>query len=643
MLVALALVMLMMSMFATIFQMATGSATKQRIIAETDQRSRQLTTILRADFAKRSFRNTFPFLPNENPTQTKVPFAARTGYVYISCNNVSSVQDDIIQFTVDARQVQTNPDDSRFYGASALLFDGIYGTVDGTNPSLPYSPNQPEADDGELIPNGTSSSSAAEISLFLRGGNLIRRIMLIRDPLPVAGEDLETQPKSSRGNPFFQTNAAGGSFFLGADPTVPQDDFWRYFDFSAVPTNMSDAPNGVSFVGIDALSNEGPTTIASFGRPNFRFGFNPVTGLSREHEGTAAGASFMGRYLQAETSYADFNWPNSSSSIGNPMDVTNTVSIQSTASLVTAFQGPIYRGGPRRVEDVLMSNVREFKIELWDSRLERWVVPGHSSVREYLSGVNVYPVSGDYNVLRNMQRVGDSRLFTYGPLQVGLLTAEPHVFDTWHPQIVRDANSNSLEDLFEMQAPYMPLKYYPPCQDGSATRSGSMQIGPSPSNVWFPNIRSEYDPVAGRTDVNQGYWEQNTEYHFGDVVFADNNLVPGWDAPQLQPPPLPPLPPDGIFNWNLDAPAIPQQSVHIAYRCVGTTNGSNPGVGTSSNSVLPPWQSPGLTFLDNDLLWEGFQNYQPLKSVRLTISFIEPNSETPKQLTLVLPLTDAAQ
>ena len=629
MLVAVALVMLMMTMFATILQMATGSATKQRIIAESDQRSRQLTTVLRADFAKRSFRNTFPFLPNENPTQTKVPFAARTGYIYISCNDVPSVQDDIIQFSVDARQVQSNPDDSRFYGASKLLFDGIYGTVDGTNPSLSFSPNQPEADDGELFPNGTSSSNAAEISLFLRGGNLIRRIMLIRDPLPVAGEDLETQPMSSILNPFFQTNVAGGSFFLGDDPTVPQDDFWRYFDFSAVPTNMSNAPNGVSFVGIDALSNEGTAITASFGRPNFRFGFNPVTGLSREHEGTAATASFMGRYLQAETSYADFNWPNASSSIGNPMDVTNAVSIQSTAGLVTAFQGPIQRGGPRRVEDVLMSNVREFKIELWDSRLERWVVPGHSSVRKYFSGGNVYPVAGDYHISRNAQFDNVvSNSITYGPLQVpGVLAGVPHVFDTWHPQILRDANLNGLSEIGETQGPYMPLRYYPPRQSDSP---------PGPTSPAAGDPAAEFDPISGRTNANRGYWLQGTPgYQIGDVVFA-NNLTPGWDAPQV----APPLPPDGIFNWNSDSTEIPQQSVHIAYRCVGTTNGTTSG---TSGTIVPPWQSPGLRFQDGDLLWEGFQNYQPLKSIRLTISFIEPNSETPKQLTLVLPLTDEAQ
>ena len=116
MLVAVALVLLMMTMFTSIFQMATNSVSKQRVIAETDQRARSLTTILRADFAKRSMRTCFPYLPNESSSTSMVPFGNRTGYVYISCNDPASGQDDLIQFSVDARQIQTNPTQSLYYG-----------------------------------------------------------------------------------------------------------------------------------------------------------------------------------------------------------------------------------------------------------------------------------------------------------------------------------------------------------------------------------------------------------------------------------------------------------------------------------------------------------------------------------------------
>ena len=230
MLVAVALVLLMMTMFTSIFQMATNSVSKQRVIAETDQRSRSLTTILRADFAKRSMRTCFPFLPNENTATSIVPFGGRGGYVYICCNDPASGQDDIIQFSVDARLVGTNPDTSLYYGAAALLWDKIAqnNPPASSNTALQYNPNQPEADEGDMSPNGASGSNGAEISLFLRGGSLIRRVMLLREPLPVSGEDLEIQPRSGIENPYFLTtsNSQSGSglpeFYLAAAPTVVQ-------------------------------------------------------------------------------------------------------------------------------------------------------------------------------------------------------------------------------------------------------------------------------------------------------------------------------------------------------------------------------------------------------------------------------------
>ncbi|MCA9012583.1 MAG: hypothetical protein KDB01_22685, partial [Planctomycetaceae bacterium] len=187
----------------------------------------------------------------------------------------------------------------------------------------------------------------------------------------------------------------------------------------------------------------------------------------------------------------------------------------------------------------------------------------------------------------------------------------------WHPQITRDANLNTIDDISETQAPYVPLKYYPPRQNDSP---------PGPSSPAMPSPFTEFDPVSGRADSYRGYWTPGNTYQPGDIVFAVRPGFTGWDG-------------DGnaSFNWVDDASAIPNQSVHVAYRCVSSLNSNASGV------TPPPWQSPGLRFQDNDLIWEGFQNYQPLRSIRLTISFIEPNSETPKQLSLVLPLTDADQ
>jgi hypothetical protein len=149
-----------------------------------------------------------------------------------------------------------------------------------------------------------------------------------------------------------------------------------------------------------------------------------------------------------------------------------------------------------------------------------------------------------------------------------------------------------------------------------------------PSSFRNPDPRAEFDPTATlpRSDVNQGYWRPSTTYQPGDVVFADRDLTPGWDANS-----------DGVFDWSVDSAAIPKESLHYAYRCVGVVDTNfTPNSGTT----VPGWQSPGLRFVDGNLLWEGFSNISPLKAVRLTIRFIEPTSETLKQLTLVMPITD---
>ena len=621
MLVSVALVLLMMTMFTSIFQMATNSVSKQRIIAETDQRARSLTTILRADFAKRSMRTSFPFLPFEDTARTAVPFGNRQGYIYISCNDPASGQDDLIQFTVDARQIQTNPDQSLYYGAAQVLWDKIAENNGATvNPVLQFNPNQPEADEGDMSPNGASGSNGAEISIFLRGGNLIRRVMLLRDPLPVSGQDLEIQPTSGFQNPLILDTARSQSgsglpeFYLAGAPTVPQSDFWRYFDFSAVPEISGATLTGLSLIGLNELANDNDS-LYSLGLPHSRFGFNRLNGLSREHESASPTAQFIGRFLHAETSADNFNWPLQASSISNPMEIRNPVVLNSMTGLVNEFAGVFGRGGTRRVEDVLMSNVREFRVELWDSRLERWVVPGHQIVK---NAGTPQAIAGDYHVWRNAQWDAAFSRFTYGPLEVtGVNSGTPHVFDTWHPQFVEDYNGNTFNDIAEHQAPFYPLKYYPPLQ--SATP-------PGPTSINSPDPATEYDPVAGRSNTNQGYWQSNRPYNVEDVVFASTGSATGWD-----------LNTNGVFDWISDAAAIPRQSVHVAYRCVGVVDNSLPLV---SGATAPGWQSPGLRFVDGNLIWEGFSNISPLKSVRLTIRFTEPTSETPKQLTLIMPLTD---
>ena len=637
-----------MTLFTQIFDMATSSVSRQRAISELDQRSRQLSTMLRNDLSKRTFRYVFPYRPFEDPTLSPTPFGSRAGYIYISTNDPYSGQDNLLQFTVDARMLQETSDATEFFGAAAQLVDS--GFTGDPRLDMIANPNQPDADDGSLSPNGVSASPAAEISYFIRNGNLYRRVMLLRNPLPVAGEDLAVQPyNSSTSGPYL---VAGSNNFTrinqrtGLPELPPTDDFWTHFDFSAVPvfdySSGSPVLQTAAFVGVDSLSNE-PGTANSLGIPGNRFGFNLLTGLSREHDRAGATRRFIGRFLQAETSSPNFNWPIALSALGNgnPMDLAapaNAVDLQSNGvvqQLATPSGGPTVgiggRGGGRAVEDLLLADVHEFSVEVWDDRLERYVTPANNFLAPVFDPSNgnlLDTVQGDLHFVRRANT-------TYGPLGSAVPAAN-RVFDTWNPGSGGAA------------PPLRPLRYYPP-------RSPD---GPSPASMRDPSTEVDAKTMVA---ANRGYWEGSDfsdpmnpilkHYVVGDVVFAmDQSAI---EFRRTTPPPSRPSDPpdaligwdydgDGTFNWSADQMAVPKMDSQIAYRCI--SNGI-------SGDLPPTWSSvPGQRFAESvfpggvpvgetPAVWEAVDNRRPIKSLRLKIQFVDPKSEGLRPLTLILPLT----
>jgi prepilin-type N-terminal cleavage/methylation domain-containing protein len=617
MLVSVALVLLMMSLFAQIFSMASNSVTTQRGISLNDQKARALTTLIRADIHHRTIRYPQPFYPGENSATSPTPFGTRAGYLYLSTNDPSSGLDDLLQFTISSEMLMEDTDSSAYFGRAQMLSD----RVNGSATSLSVNPNQPEADDGSLIINSTGSSPAAEVCYFVRNGNLYRRVSLLRHPLPVAGQQLNEQPTTVRGKSYF--SAADGMFWFDANGNGQEDadelsnDFWRYFDYSAYPSTSS-AP-GATFTGISALNNEfggGGATLESLGNPRYRFGFNSVgtgaqAGLSREH--TAPGGFFLGRFLHAETSASNFNWPQSKSHVdgdastplgtsgaGNPINIVDMpLTLNTTTGLVTEFSETVNgrgRGGPRRMEDLVLSNVHEMKIEIWDERLQKYTTPGHAEqarVRD-LQG-NSFMVPGDYHMER---RYADSD--AYGPEGQSL-----GVFDTWHPDIDR------LVDGDKDHPPLIAYRYMPPQYPNGPTR-------PDPAGGATVSI-NEPDRQTRRAD-NRGYWQPNTEYGLGDVVF-----VP-WEDGRTRPI-------DNTFQYD----EISEPKFQIAYRCVGRQ-------GSFQSSATPPTfsTSPGrrIREANGELEWESIDNRRPLSSIRMTLRFMDQTTNTQRTLSLILSLTD---
>ncbi len=284
MLVSVALVLLMMTMFAQIFQMATGALSQQKGISENDQRERMLNTIFRGDLDKRTFRDVFPFGANEDTRQLGHSLSRRSGYFEIDEGDPARDDDDCLCFTAQVNIKLQNRDNTPFTGkatglsglpivgvidnqnftvsgnykanipvnshvwisgssgndgrytvASATFSSGqttitvnsTYSSLGNTSPTkfggVFLTENEPDFDDG-VFGNGTSVSSAAEICYFLRNGILYRRVLLIREP----GASGDAQPAYRTGYPLLWNSGTGTENY-----TLGTGSFWRDLDYSA--------------------------------------------------------------------------------------------------------------------------------------------------------------------------------------------------------------------------------------------------------------------------------------------------------------------------------------------------------------------------------------------------------------------------
>lgn len=457
MMVAVALVLLMMTMFAEIFSIATGSMNKQKGLAELDQRQRVVTTIIRDDLQDRTFTNVYPFHPADDsnrPTSSATPsFVSfsngRTGYFYISENDPERDDDDTLQFTVT--RLSSNP----FFGRAWPL-------VDKAGNGVLSNLNQPEYDDssaGDFV----GSSTSAEISYFLRNGILYRRVLLIRQPLfprSTTGvtDDAPSTPPSAGPPPvgpqnliqpgiYPQGSGMGGTVYTAPVPAsmMPYTNrFLNDFDYSATYSG-----GRVTFLSQANLDNSGIGSLA-LGLPQNRFGFSPG-GAPLEYVGSPP--SFIGRFTHEETSHPAFGWPGDpgpgpDGTLGtgddiNPYTRTYTpatgLTINRNNAVVAAFAG-----GTRQGEDILLTGVLGFDVKVWDYDVSLGPdqQPGFANFDDDGAngiddaGERGWPGSDDgaFVDLGHSGGRGDYRQAqknlnsNYGPLGGG-----NRVFDTWHP------------------------------------------------------------------------------------------------------------------------------------------------------------------------------------------------------------------
>ena len=343
MLVATALVVLIMLMFAQIYGSAVGSIREQRGLSNNDQKARSLETTIRQDLQRMTYRQAaFPYgdvqgiVPLATDDDLIVDSVNQLGYFLYDENSVDSKSDDILQFTMQIRSGQRGDttdrhNANRFVGKAANL--GI--------------PNEPEEDDG-ISSNSLGSSRAAEVSYFLRGGNLYRRVLLLRDPKL---STIQENPQPTTGTERRRQYHTGNRDYAGTN-------YYDSFDYAATRRN-----NVLWFHSIDSLANDRELINWPIAIPNHRFGFDRSDGTSVE---TLMGGERFNRFTMEETSNNNFLWPGQSPA-NNPYTRTDLVDTDGDYVI------DAYAGGNRVAEDILMTKVESFDVKGFDLSANSYV------------------------------------------------------------------------------------------------------------------------------------------------------------------------------------------------------------------------------------------------------------------------------
>ena len=636
MLVATALVMLIMLLFAEVFQAAVGTLTEQRGLSNNDAKARTVVTTLRSDLQSATNRQPISgdvkgivaFGPND------IVDSRQQGFFYFAENDPLNDADDRLHLTVFTDETSRAPaqeDAVRipFFGRAQPI-----GRPDGSGVNA-NDRNQPDVDDGEFG-NSAAVSRAAEVTYFLRNGNLYRRYLLLREPLSNASPPFGPQPEIGSGADEGEL-LVPLSYNLNADvagPTPGGQDFWHDFDFSATFRN-----GGLRFNGVVSLDNSVGLSNEPIALPGNRFGFHPNFPLPREYlnRNDAIGVTWIGGFTHEETSHPGFGWPGFNTNI-----ITRNDLVFSSAGVVTEPSGPTVLSGSRVGEDILLTGVEAFDVEVWDPLYIEGDADGSGDwdafhpLDDYNGdglrqtggafvdlGHGLRPVTSWFHHLRNANRAFGGRTYAPGGFSLGgdgqpgdagvdddgdgntdSIAGNPDVkeigwpgtddvinrtFDTWHPQMLDLPPGQS-----PGSAPFRPLRVATP----DVIAWNALQ-GYGIGQVYFPDLLGP-DRSPGRQFVNDDGVNSITDF-------------------------------DGSGNPDLDEIGWPgsddNTSPSFAYRVIS---------GGTSGAREPTWpRRPGAIVQDGGVTWQSFDNRVGLEQIRITIRFRDPGSGQKRQVTLI--------
>lgn len=631
MMVATALVVLIMLMFAQIYGDVFGSISNQRALANNDQKARQFDVIIREDLQSLTYRQpTYPYadvrgiVPLAPGDELIIDPVNQRGYLYYSENNPLDQTDDVLQFTTLIKFGERGDQEFKkqrrgYVGRAANLGANI--------------DDQPEHDDG-YANNGEGISRAAEVVYFMRNGNLYRRHFLLRDPLQ-SGTPATAQPSTQTGiDVYSRTNQNYG----GANG------FYSDFDYAATRMYLADInnvapprPSYLWFHSVDSLSNHRAYANNPIALPWNRYGFlnvpydysggapdpnyhhgNPREYVDDDPAGTPYGFPFMGRFTQEETSNVNFGWPGTDQ--GNSLvrfdrAANGTLTNGANGTVVGLDTG----SRPRIGEDIILTNVESFDVELLDHIFGAYVNIGE-------------PDGPDVDNFQETELFadGDRNQVIYGPRMPQIQdppTSQNRVFDTWHPgaQVLNPPPlvTNNSYTFYARLPPLRPLKTDVRVTTGNQQvqrtgfvwRAGVNTAG-VPTGVIVDPTTQVYFPLAGEDQQLRLLDDDTTNDNIDTVnfpldAFADRNGNGVFDYPGALP--------------NTSLVAVP----------IGVVD-PDPNIGYRPGTTFPEWPlTPGATVIDGNIIWQIQDNRIGVRSMRITVRFRDQRSQTPRQATFV--------
>ncbi|MCA8988696.1 MAG: prepilin-type N-terminal cleavage/methylation domain-containing protein [Planctomycetaceae bacterium] len=657
MLVAVGLLLVIMTIFAQIFSLAVTAMGRQKGLANNDQRARTAFSIIDSDLKQMSFRMIEtayrPIRPIHNNIAlaniTEMEFAShegivpllpgtqynalsaapqQQGYLYYSENDPYDPTDDVLQFTIDTTLVEepgAHPGLRRYAGRQA---ERMYGralnvTSDSSISSLQFTQrDQPDWDDG--VRDNYTASTKAEVSYFLRNGNLYRRVLLLREDKGTIPQNMRQFDGTDRvlvGQPGYQTTYNDVGMVVREIPVdlmrYYTGNFYSDYDISAhygtspynsVINSILDDPSppspplsGNLAIMHSSLSNDFTSSNWPLGIPHFRFGYSPGSGFPREFVTDTVDRGFIGRYTHEETSNPFFQYPHATSGGVFGRTDMNIETLRQTGK-VNVFTG---HSPTRAGTDLLLSHVQAFDVEIWDASANGGR-GGFVSINPDINmdfGRNSAPLVGGEHVHENT---------SWGPID-GPNLVNKNVLDTWHasaaPPSALGDNLPPNWPIYIHATSFDETNFNTPPDDVAST----FHVDPYPINVPWARRWVEWtgaSPPANLPDLTNGMFifpsvpRDRTIAAMGDYVVWEAVFDP---SKTILPQPLGQVQP----TWNSSPDLLIQNMVNDP----NDYNG-NPADGP-------------------DVRWRPHDNRKPIRAMRVTVLFRDPTSNQMRQVTLV--------